>query len=102
MSGNGEQEEDDPNLDVEESWVSGDKDGASPEGASNWSDSFRGQNEEGTGTNGGNGTASTEYAFAVSSGGSSVEPPKWVAVSATTLTMTASIVVLKRFLVLRR
>lgn len=56
-----EQEEEDPDLDAKESRVSREKGGASPDGASNWSDSSVTENEEGTRGNDGSGTTGTEY-----------------------------------------
>lgn len=64
-SDNGEQEEEDPNLDAKESWVSEDKGGASSEGMSNLSDSSIAQKKEGTGANGGNGQQSMPPSFPV-------------------------------------
>lgn len=61
-------QEEDPNLDTEESRASGHKGGDN-----NQYDSIA-QNEEGTGTNGGNSTASTEYASVISGARSSVDP----------------------------
>lgn len=59
--GEGKREEEDPNLNAEEPWVSRDKGGASPDGASNWSDSSVAQNKAGTSVNDGRGTTSSKY-----------------------------------------
>lgn len=72
-SGNGEYEEEDPDLDAE-SQTSGDKGGTSLEGVSNWSDSSVPQNEEETGTNSGNGTTGTENTSIISDTRSAVDP----------------------------
>lgn len=66
-------EQEDPNLDVEESRASGDKVGASPEGPRNRSDLSIAQNEEGTGSGGGNSITSTESASTISDAGSGVD-----------------------------
>lgn len=52
----------------EEDWVSRDKSGSCPKSTSNPSDT----SEEGTGADGGNGTAGTEYGSVVSGAGSCV------------------------------